>query len=63
MISGKRLTGGIKPPHRYRPGTVALREISSKPKSVKRKAVRSRSPSPRGNNKSVSRSARGLVSN
>lgn len=28
------LTGGIKKPHRYRPGTVALREIKKYQKSV-----------------------------
>ena len=33
--TGPQATGGVKKPHRYRPGTVALREIRRYQKSVK----------------------------
>jgi histone H3 len=32
--SKSSVTGGVKKPHRYRPGTVALREIKKYQKSV-----------------------------
>ncbi len=34
MLSLLQLSGGVKKPHRYRPGTVALREIRKYQKST-----------------------------
>ena len=39
-------TGGVKKPHRYRPGTVALREIRRYQKSTRRHAPNEHAPCP-----------------